>query len=172
MTHRHDEFIRYYQQLRDKIFTYFWYRVNFDRSLAEDLTSDVFLKAYERFDSFDQTRPFKAWVYAIAHNHLVNFYKQQKPFMSLDEFDQEFASTETPVVQIEIKIEVEQILAVLPQLSAERKDIVIMRYVNELSMGEIAEILGKDEGAVRTALSRALADLRARVAHISTKPTI
>ena len=69
-------FLRYYNEYKDKIYTFFLYRVNFNCEQAEDLTADVFLKAFRKFDTFDRARSFQAWIYTIARNHLYNYYRQ------------------------------------------------------------------------------------------------
>ena len=75
MVSRQKKFKHYYCQYKDKIFTYFYYRVNFNQALAEDLTSDVFIKALKAFKRFEADKSFQAWIYAIARNHLINHYR-------------------------------------------------------------------------------------------------
>ena len=71
-------YLAYYREYKDKIYNYFYYRVNFNCALAEDLTSEVFTKALIKFDYFDQERSFQSWVYKIAQNHLFNYYRDNK----------------------------------------------------------------------------------------------
>lgn len=154
------EFSKYYEETKDGIFNYILYRVGFNRYLAEDLTSDVFLKAWKAFESYDRARSFKTWIFTIAHNHLVNFYVSgKKAVLPLDEaikITKENSATD----QLSTKMDIERILKIVSELPESQREIVIMRYVNDLSNGEIARILGKEEGAVRTALSRSLAAVR------------
>ena len=76
------EFQTLYWRFKDKIYNYFYYRTGFNKSVAEDLTSTVFLSALEHFDSYDKSRPFQPWIFRIAHNLLVNHYRQTKPQIS------------------------------------------------------------------------------------------
>jgi RNA polymerase sigma-70 factor (ECF subfamily) len=153
------EFTRYYEEHKKTIFNYLFYRVGFNRDTAEDLTSDVFLKAFQAFDSYDRNRSFKTWVYTIAHNHLVNYYTGRKDVLPLEEAIE--VVKEIPVSQtVEEKMLKEKILHLVSKLPAAQRELVILRYVNDLSHHEIAQIVGKEEGAVRTALSRAVALLR------------
>lgn len=152
------EFSRYYEQHSKGVFNYIFYRIGFNRHIAEDLTSEIFLKAFEHFDQYDRNRPFKTWIFGIAHNHLVNFFIAKKELLSLDEA--KVMSHHSSIEEIDTKMKTEQLLALVNGLPPFQRDLLIMRYVNDLSNREIAEILKKEEGAVRTALSRALALLR------------
>lgn len=152
------EFTRYYEQHHKGVFHYLFYRVGCNPQTAEDLTSEVFLKAFEHFDQYDRNRPFKTWIFTIAHNHLVNFFIGKKELLPLDEA--KAVSRHSSIEEIDTNIQISQVLSLIDELSSSERDLLIMRYVNDLSNREIAEILKKEEGAVRTALSRALASLR------------
>lgn len=153
------EFTRYYEEHKKTIFNYLLYRVGFDRDMAEDLTSDVFLKAFQAFDSYDRNRSFKTWVFTIAHNHLVNYYAARKTVLPLEEVVE--VVKEVPATEmLDEKMLVSKILHLVSKLPAAQQELVTLRYVNDLSHQEIAGIVGKEEGAVRTAISRAIATLR------------
>lgn len=153
------EFTQYYEQHKTAIFNYILYRVSFNRETAEDLTSDIFLKAFEAFDRYDRNRSFKTWIFTIAHNHLVNYYSGKKEALPLEEAVE--VVKETPISDnVDHRMTVSKILHLVSKLPAEKRELIIMRYVNDLSNSEIASITGKEEGAVRTALSRAVATLR------------
>ncbi|MBI2638010.1 sigma-70 family RNA polymerase sigma factor [Candidatus Peregrinibacteria bacterium] len=153
------EFTQYYEEYKRTIFNYILYRVGFNRDTAEDLTSDIFLKAFQAFDSYDRNRPFKTWIFTIAHNHLVNYYAAKKNVLPLEEAVEvvkEVPATET----LDEKMLVSKILHLISKLPVAQQELVTLRYVNDLGNEEIARIVGKEEGAVRTALSRAIATLR------------
>ncbi len=78
MKNKKHKFKHYYKEYFDKIYRYIYFRVGRDKDLAEDLTSEVMLKAYENFDSFDPLKSFSTWIYSIAHNYLVDFYKKKR----------------------------------------------------------------------------------------------
>ena len=153
------EFIGYYDKFKDKIFTYLLYRVNFNRTIAEDLTSEIFIKAYSSWDSYDSARPFQSWIYRIAHNHLVNYYRTCNREVDLD------CAQNIPsgFKEMMIGLELETVMAEIEQLEPYHRDVLLMRFVSGLENNEIAEILGKDEGAVRTQISRALQAIRERL---------
>jgi len=147
------KFLEYYENYKNKIFNYFWYRVNFDRDLAEDLTSEIFLKAYDKYDQYDPHRPFQSWIFAIAHNHLVNFYKSASRSTPLDGV---INTLKIENQNIEDRLDLENIVQEISNLPDYQKEVLTLRYINQLSNNEIAEILGKDETTIRVAIHRAL----------------
>lgn len=153
-------FIENYKAYKDKIYTYFLYRVNFNREMAEDLTSEVFVKAFKNIDSFEQGRSFQSWIYAISRNHLFNYYRDCEKTISLDaaeeaavEFRKAFAA----------KIDLELIIKKIYQMDDYCREVLLLRFVDGLDNKEIAECLEKEEGAIRTQISRALCELRSRI---------
>ncbi len=156
---KNNTFLDFYSQFKNKIFNYFWYRVNFDRDLAEDLTSEVFLKAYDKFDLYDPDRPFQSWIFTIAHNHLVNFYKSNSANRSVP-LDEALNLTNDNKSGPEERLDFQILTQEIIKLPDYQRELLTLRYINEFSNGEIAEILEKDEGAIRVAIHRALNDLR------------
>jgi len=146
-------FTSYYNEYKDKLYTYILYRVNFNRANAEDLLSEIFLKAYKNFESFNQDKPFKSWIYKIARNHLINFYRDTKIELELTDMQIEKIIT---LKDVDVKIDAEKVMKKIYQLDDYSRDVLIMRYINEFDNQEIAEILGKNENAIRTQISRAL----------------
>ena len=157
MTKKKTSFHHYYNKYKDKIYNYFYYRVNFNEHLAEDLTSEVFLKALDKFDNFNKDRSFQSWIYTIAHNHLCNYYRTANREIELDESHRDKIDI---VSRISAVVEVEQIVAIVHTMDEYCRDVLLLRYVDELECAEIAELLNKQEGAVRTQLSRAIKLLR------------
>ncbi len=152
-----NNFLKYYQDYKDKIFNYFWYRVNFDRPLAEDLTAEIFLKALDNFSSFDQDRPFQPWIFTLARNRLINYYRQANREVPLENC-KSLNFNEWPKIQA--KIEVDRLIKKIKQLEPYHQEVLLLKYVDGLANNEIAQVLEKEEGAVRTQLSRALNQLR------------
>lgn len=153
------EFTEYYEKHKNAIFSYILYRVSFNRETAEDLTSEIFMKAFAAFESYDRSRPFKTWIFTIAHNHLVNYYGSKKETLPLDEAVE--VVKEAPVSEsLDQQMVISRLLHLISGLPEGQRELITMRYVNDLGNSEIAAITGKEEGAVRTALSRAIATLR------------
>lgn len=147
----HEVFVAHYEEMKDKVFTYLMYRLNFDRETAEDLLMDIILKAYENFHQFDSKKgSFKNWIFGIAHNHLLNHWRDRKtevPIEQAENVAQEDNYDETPSPFI---------AKVLSLLNDTEREMITLRYLSDLNYEEIAAITGKKEGAIRTSLSRAL----------------
>ena len=154
-----DRFTEYYNGVKDKLFTYLMVRLQFNRKLSEDLMMDVVLKAYENFNRFDEEKgSFPTWIFTLAHNHLVNFWRDSKKTISLEALEEEGfhpANTE-PGHQAGSQSDRKNIAYILSMMKESEREIISMRYFQELDYGEIASITGRKEGAIRTSLSRAL----------------
>lgn len=153
-------FIKKYKKYKDKIYNYFWYRVNFNEEIAEDLCSEAFLRAFDKFDAFDQEREFQPWIYAIAKNCLLNYYRTLGREINLN-FAENIKFEEK--ARIEAKIEIEKIISLINTFDEYSKEILLFKFVDQLTNSEIAQITERNEGAVRTQISRALVILREKL---------
>ncbi len=151
-------FTAFYSEFKDKIYTYLLYRVGFNQALAEDLTSEVFIKAFKNFSSFDSDKSFQPWIFTIARNHLINHYRADKQIIPLADVEQTLSVKSKDVGRV---LEAEQVIKIINTMEEGDKELLIMRYVDELNNKEMAAVLNKEEGAIRTQLSRSLAKLRA-----------
>lgn len=142
-----------------KIYRFIYYKT-FVKETAEDITSDVFHKAFERIHSFNSTKgTFSAWLYRIARNAVIDHYRTQKKNIPIDDvFD--LASENRTVEEhdaISTLAKVEEYMKTLP---ARQREIITLRLWEELSYREIADIIGGTEDSVKMAFSRAIRELR------------
>ncbi len=145
-----------YELWVDWIYRYIYYRVSNDL-IAEDLTSKVFLKAWEHLPRFEQgDSPFIAWLHRIAHNTVVDHYRQYRPTTDLDEAWNEPSHEELPEAQYERRVQADTLRTALLQLRRSQRDVVTMKLLDGLSTDEIAQRLRKSPGAVRAIQWRAL----------------
>ena len=159
-----EQFLGLYDAHVGKIYRYIYFRVNAEE-LAQDLTSEVFLKSWQYLSSKSVGNP-RAFFYQIARNLITDFYrKKDKTPISLEEItDKPVADkSDSPLDLAAISSDMSSVKKALRQLSPDYQEIIIWRYLDELETKEIAEILNKSEGAVRTLLSRALGELRGRM---------
>ena len=153
------EFSAYYDLYKDKIFTFFMYRVAFNQTVAEDLTAETFLKAWRAFADFEQ-RSFQAWIYRIAKNHLVNYYRVLDRELALDEAeDHDKLINNDLVADLDARLHWEQVRAAMDKLPLLYREVLLLRYADELDNEEIADFLELSAGAARTRLSRAKKEL-------------
>lgn len=149
-----------YARHLDDIYRYVFYKVG-DEKRAEDLTEQVFLSAWEAIADYEHRGyPFSAWLYRIAHNAVVDHYRTTKDERPLDTVAFALADESLGPEDVLVKKgEVARLLKALAELSDEKQHLIILRFVEGLSHGEVARILDKSEVACRVMQHRALASL-------------
>ncbi len=147
----------HYLKYRHKIYNFFWYRVGCNNAIAEDLTAEAFLKALAKFETFDRNQPFIPWLYAIARNLLKNHYRKNGREVPIDMAE---LLPDNCTDQTQAKIDTQYLLKVVDGMDEYHREVLFLKYIDGLTNNEIAQILEKDEGAVRTQLSRAHSVLR------------
>ncbi len=132
------------------------------REEAEDLTHQVFLSAWQNIQNYRELgHPFSSWLYQIARNKVIDHYRTVKNDSAIEEVDPEiFASAALTEARTDMELTMERVLKAIRKLKQEYQDIVIMRFIEELSLKEIAAAIGKSEGAVKLIQHRALKELR------------
>jgi RNA polymerase sigma-70 factor (ECF subfamily) len=155
-----DAFGDLYMRYLDDIYRYVFYKVG-NEERAEDLTEHVFLKAWEAVEDYEQGEyPFSSWLYRIAHNAVVDHYRGQKDQEPLESVSFRLADDALgPEERLINEAEVTSLCEALRQLSEEKQQLIILRFVQGLPHAEVAEILGKSEGACRVMQHRALQTL-------------
>ena len=143
----------------DVIYRYIWGRVR-DDSVTEDLTAQVFLKALEGLPSYRPTgKPFLAWLYRIAYARVVDHWRQQERRVEVPLEDTLPAREPRPEELLEVEADWVTAIDLLAQLTDDQQDVVILRFIGEMSLAEVAETLGKTVGATKAIQYRALATL-------------
>lgn len=151
-----------YKEYVDAIYRYIYFRVGSEVE-AEDLTDEVFVRAWEALPEFrpSASYSFSAWLYRIAHNLVVDSYRRRSPVtFSRDEMDQN--KTRLPSVEEEAQTrhEVANLVKAVQHLNDLEQDVIVLRFVEGLSHREVAQVIGKSESASRVIQHRALAALR------------
>lgn len=140
----------------------FLYRLtNGDRSLAEDLTQEAFLRALRSIQQYQPTRRFKPWLYAIAVNMARDHFKRADTRYAVALTDEEFTSLVDPLELDESIVDDSQrVAAVIQALPVHQREALILRYYQDLSLAEMAEVLAIPIGTVKSRLSLGLRQLR------------
>lgn len=157
-----EAFTQLYDAHIDGVFRFVLLRVT-DKSTAEDITSTVFMKAWENLGDYKIGKaPFRAWIYRIARNAIIDHYRTRKESVSLDAvFDLADEHGPNPTEHVAIKLEMEEIASHLLKLTEDQRNVLILRFVNGFSTKETAKALGKRQGAIRALQMRALQALAA-----------
>jgi RNA polymerase sigma-70 factor (ECF subfamily) len=161
-----------FAQLADRfhedIFRMVYYRIR-SRADAEDITQDVFLKAFQKISGIKETAKFRGWLFSITLNRIRDF-QRKKRFRSLFKAEVENIDAHTPdpgdteqpdaLNQVLKKDFWRQIGLILNKLSNMEKEVFLLRFFDHFSINEIAGVLKKNESTVKTHLYRALAKFK------------
>jgi RNA polymerase sigma-70 factor (ECF subfamily) len=153
-----------YVRYLEPIYRYVFYRVP-NSGDAEDLTEQIFLNAWESLTTGKSRKPIenvRAWLYRIARNVVIDRIRKKKPLLvDMNEYDYLATSNEgTPEAELETQLETADLLAALDKLDEPSRELIILRYLNNLGHAEAAEVLGLSEGHSRVLQYRALKKLR------------
>jgi len=156
-----------YQRYVERIFNYIYYRTGNAKD-AEDLTGKVFFKALDNIQGYKHMGlPFSAWLYRIAHNLVANYHRDRakKQEISLDVIPGQVLpqSEVLPEASIARSQEVDELLARIRDLSPNRQELLILKFVDQLSNKEIGQIMRKSEGAIKSLYHRTLLELREKM---------
>lgn len=157
-----DAFGEIYMRHLDAIYRYVYFRVQ-DSKDAEDLTEQIFLKAWEALPGYkDKGYPFSSWLYRIAHNTVIDFHRHRKtiqpmPLVEEINWPNESIGTLDQLIKTE---ELHSLTQALSELPDTQQTVIILRFVEGLSHEQIAGIVQKSSGACRTIQYRALAALQ------------
>jgi RNA polymerase sigma-70 factor (ECF subfamily) len=145
----------------DRIFRYVFYQVR-NRATAEDLTEEIFVKAWEGISKFRwKGPPFVAWLYRIAHNHVIDYFRTSRQEEILDEAllsDDKCPEQETGDRQVQ-----RALWKAISALPRQQRQIIILKFIEGLENCEIAQVLKKSQGSIRILQMRALIALRRKL---------
>ncbi len=131
---------------------------------AEDITQQVFLKAFQSISSFKwRGLAFSAWLFRIAHNQVIDYFRRTKKRAAVP-FDESLVSSvssdSNPQLMAERSLDVGQLLLATRQLTELQRQVISLRFAGELSIAEVAKVMGKSQGAVKALQHSAIAALR------------
>ena len=144
----------------DSVYRYLLYRVR-EPSDAEDLTSEVFTRAFANIHRYRwQGKSFLAWLYTIARNAVTDRRRRDRPTVELDNAYGLAAEGPTAHDRAVLGEEVDALRGAVKHLTGEQQEVLVLRFIENMSSREVATILGKNEGAIRALQFRALGRLR------------
>lgn len=164
-----EAFLKAYDAYAEDIYRFLYYKVG-NQDEAKDLASATFVKAWSvvregKLKDEEDYKTLRAFLYRIARNQAIDYYRQKKA-VNMSELAND--KGESPDWQDESQdpqaldnaIDAELVLMKLKRLKSEYQNVLVLYYINELSVAEIAQILDKSKGNVRVLIYRALAALR------------
>ncbi len=157
---------KFFDYFFDRLYRYFYFRTGSCEE-AEDLTSQVFLKVFQSINQYEERGvPFPAWVFRIAHNLLVDYYRRHN-HIKVESLEDCLPEVEVGSLEIEEKVlaslTLEELKTEICSLTFDQQEVLALRYLEELEITEIAEVMRRNPSAVRALLRRALTSLAKKI---------
>lgn len=153
-----------YLLFADRVYRYLLARLG-DSESAEEISAQVFVRLIEKIDMYrvspkDNVAIFSAWLYRMAYNKMVDVLRARKRLnqVALEQAEHVAAGASTELV--DERLDFEAILQKLQFLNEQQREVIVLRFVEDMSIAETAEIMQKSEGAVKALQHRALESLR------------
>lgn len=148
-----------YDAYSGKLYSYIYHRTG-DAAVAEDLTGDVFLRMLEAVrDDRVWNTSLQGWLYRIAHNLVVDHFRRQTK-RDGPELDERWMAAENPTSSFEGLFHSNQLQTAMRFLTDEQQQVIALKFGEGLSNAEVADVLGKTEGAIKALQHRGLAALK------------
>ena len=160
-----DAFIKAYDSYIDDIYRFIYFKVG-SREDAEDLTSQVFLKSWDYIqNNLLDHKTVKAFFYRVARNIVIDYYRDKSTQDNISingkEIPIDIIDEKTNLnKEVDLKIDIKNLQQAMKELKDEYREVLMLRYINELSIKEIAEIVDKNKGNVRVLIFRAIKALK------------
>lgn len=150
-------FASLYDAYVDSIYRFIYLRVE-DQQTAEDICSNVFLKAWEKLGGYQPRGvPFRAWLFRIARNAVIDHYRTRKEVAPLEAVVNTYDESVMPLAEhVSVRIEAEKIVTLMKTLTDDQRNVLTLKLVHGLNTKEVAKALGKRQGAVRALQMRGL----------------
>lgn len=130
-----------------------------DEALAQDATQEIFMKIFTNLSKFGEKAKFSTWVYSITYNYCIDYIRRKKRSKNI--FSDEMEKAPDIIEEVEdhelMEMEVKQLKKVLEEIPAGDRAILLMKYQDEMSIKEIADVLSKTESAIKMKIKRAKA---------------
>lgn len=148
-----------YDRHYDAVYRYCYYHVG-DVNSAQDLTSEVFVRMVKNLDRFDERgRPFLAWLYAIARNLVADSFRRNE-HTQVELHEGLALSDESFAHGVERRLMAQDLAAALRYLTEEQRQVILFKFVQDYDTAQVARLMGKSQGAIKSLQHRALAALR------------
>lgn len=165
-SHDREAFVKAYDKNVNDIHRFIYFKIG-NKEETNDLTSMVFLKTWNHIknNSLEDSKTLRALLYKIARNTIIDYYREtgNKITASLDDEDHKIDVVDDgvdPQEKIDSEANLELIKSKLPLLKEEYREVIIMKFINDLTLEEISDISGKKIGNIRVILHRALGALK------------
>jgi RNA polymerase sigma-70 factor (ECF subfamily) len=157
-----EKFIHVYDYYFKKIYDFAYYRTC-SRESAEDITSQTFMRALEKADTYDKSRAsVSTWLFKIASNLIIDNFRANRKSSSLEVIE-ELAAKDDLENEVSEKEILSQVMALLKKLPEKKREIIILRIWQNMSYKEIAEISGASEASCKMIFYRTIDEIREKI---------
>jgi len=153
-----DAFAQIYDRYVDAVYRYVYYRIG-DRMQAEDFTSETFVRALRRLDTFTyRGRDLGAWLITIARHIVFDHVKSSRYRLEVvtGEIEESARVQEGPEHAVLERLDSVRLLRCVKRLGSEQQECIVLRFFQDLSVAETAQIMGKNAGAIKALQHRAV----------------
>jgi len=169
---QHDSraFAQLYDRYVDKIYKYIYYKTGASASV-DDLTAQVFLKAWESIGNYRWTEhPFAAWLFRIAHNLVIDYYRTRRETVPLEDLALEDNITPPLDELAQSHLTSAMLRQAIAQLTEDQQQVIVLKFIDGYEIDQVAKLLGKDSRAVRSLQHRALGALQRILSKSKAQP--
>ena len=153
-----------------KLSRYIYHLSSLDAPSTEDLLQEVFIKAYENLNDYDDTFSFSSWIYRITHNEVISFFRKTKArpqTINPDDVDEDYISLMPDSTDIPAEIKKKELAAEVKkhvlELPEKYRDVLVLRFLEDKSYKEISDILKKSVNSVSVLINRAKEKLKSKL---------
>lgn len=155
-----EAFSQLYEAYFDRIYRYCRMKLSNEME-AEDITQQVFIKALNSICSYQcKGVPFSAWLFRIAHNQVVDHFRRQSKRSTVQIDGLPLAARDDPEKLVECRLETERVTEAAKNLTDAQQEVISLRFASQLSIAEVAKVMGKSEGAIKALQHSAIMSLR------------
>lgn len=142
-----------------RVYRFVFYRVS-HKETAEDITEEVFIKAFAGLGNLEKLEAFEGWLFQISRNLVIDYYRKKKQLVPLDSIENTLEYDTNVVDIINLKLEQAILIKLLKELTDEQQTVIKMKFLEDLDNSTIARLLNKTEGAIRVIQHRAISKLK------------
>ncbi|HEX5430285.1 MAG TPA: RNA polymerase sigma factor [Patescibacteria group bacterium] len=152
-------FGRIYDSYSVRLYRFIYMRVG-HKEVAEDILAESFIKAWTKISQVNSSKAFSAWIFQIAKNNIIDYYRVRKSTIAIEEVEQVLEDAADPIDQTELDLDQRRILKALEFLPHDHQQVIRYKFFEDLTNPEIALIMNKTEGAIRVIQHRAIQKLQ------------
>lgn len=159
-----DAFAELYRRYLPRVYRYLLAQLG-DEHQAQDLTAQTFLAAFENIGGYRGQGKFVSWLMTIARNKATDQFRARRVIVPLEAASEVASPGPSPEQVTDARLRLEQVARVIPTLTPDRAEALTLRFFGGLNSGEVAQVMGKSEAAVKMLVHRAVCDLQERLAY-------